>query len=185
MFESIRRSLGRIGARVHFRASRDTVISFAHAFRPDDRVLVLMPFVAPDDRVAMSLLDTIGMRFRQERITIITSGPQVAIVRALPRAVVITFAEDDLSAFFLPRLSLLDRLRGRTFDVAVDLNLDFNLPSGYIGKECRARVRVGFAGPSADLFYNLQVKVDQSAGRDHAYRRLAQCLQMFSGQEGV
>lgn len=185
MFESIRRSLGRAGARFHFRASRDTVISFARAFRPDDRVLVLMPFVTPDDRATLALLDTIGVRFRQERITILTSGPQLAITRALPRAVVITFTGDDLSAFFLPRRSLLDRLRERTFDAAVDLNLDFNLPSGYIGRECKARVRVGFAGPTADLFYNLQVRVERSAGRDHAYQRMGQCLQMFSGQEGV
>lgn len=185
MFESIRRSLGRTGARFHFRSSRDTVLSFARAFRPDDRVLVLMPFSAPDDRATLPLLDALGARFRQERITILTVGPQTTIKGALPRAVVIRFTRKDLSAFFLPRPALLEDLRGRTFDATVDLNLDFNLPSGYIGKECKARIRVGFAGPSADLFYNLQVRVDPSATREHAYSRLAQCLQMFSGQEGV
>ena len=107
MFESLRRSLGRAGARFHFRASRDTVISFARAFRPDDRVLVLMPFFAPDDRAALAVLETIGVRFRQERMTIMTSGPQLTITRALPRAAVIAFTGDDLSALYLPRAGLL------------------------------------------------------------------------------
>ena len=80
---------------------------------------------------------------------------------------------------------MVERRNDNAFDAAIDLNLDFNLPSGYIGKECNARVRAGFAGPYADLFYNLQVRIDPSAGRERAYERFVQCLKMFSGQEGV
>jgi hypothetical protein len=174
-----------MGARFHFRGSREPVISFTPAFRPKDRVLVLMPLFEPDERVALTFLGSLGTRFRQEQMTVVTPGPQLTINRALPRAGVIALNTRDLSLFFLPRRPLLERLRGRTFDAAIDLNLDFNLPSGYIGRECNARVRAGFAGPSADLFYNLQVRIDPSTDREHAYARLAQCLQMFSGQEGV
>lgn len=185
MLESLRRSLGRARSRFHFRASRDKVISFAPAFHANDRVLVLMPFSVPDDPAALHFLGSLGARFAHEQVTVMTTGPALSINRALPHAGVITFTARELSAFFLPRRTLLDRLRGRTFDAAIDLNLDFNLPSGYIGKECHARVRAGFAGPSADLFYNLQIRMDPPASRERAYERLVQCLQMFSGRGGV
>jgi hypothetical protein len=69
-------------------------------------------------------------------------------------------------------------VKDRQYDVAVDLNLDFLLPSGYICKASTARIRVGFARPGADLFYNFQVKFEASSTAA-MYDRLASCLKMF------
>ncbi|MCK5573254.1 MAG: hypothetical protein KAJ12_10855, partial [Bacteroidetes bacterium] len=97
----------------------------------------------------------------------------------LPRSTVLRMVKDDIGFFFLPKKPFLDRLTIHDFDLAIDLNLDLVLPSGYICKESKARVRVGFSRHQSDVFYNFAIQPNPVLNRQEIYERLVQCLQMF------
>lgn len=96
----------------------------------------------------------------------------------VPRSEVIRIPDEEVTRLFHPSAAVLKSIRSRPYDIAIDLNLDFLLPSGYICRASNARVRVGFTRPGADLFYNFQVKGNGSNGTA-LYDRLAACLKMF------
>jgi hypothetical protein len=172
-------------ARFRLRKAHDKVISFTQAFPSAGTVLVILPLTPEAFGHHAGLLSLFLAHVPAENLTVLTSAPRDTIERLVPRSRVITIAPEEVTAFSLPRQVVLDRVHARHYDIAVDLNLDFMLPSAYICRESNARVRVGRSGPNADVFYNLQVRLDPSSQKGDAYRRLVQCLQMFFAKEGV
>jgi len=185
MLESLRRSVGMRLARFHFRSAREPVISFGHSIATSDRVLVVMPLTAQGEKGQARVLTFLREHFYEPDITVIAPGEGTPIERSLPRCRVLRLGPGDVSPFFLPRRSFLASVGERTYDLAIDLNLDFLMPSAYICKESNARVRTGFAALHADAFFNFQVRVEGGTDGTHAYDRLLQCLQMFFRAEGV
>lgn len=185
MLESLRRTIGIQAARFHFRRTRDAVVGFAQAIPSARSMLLILPFPAGDETPLTNLLPAFRRRFKEENITVVTAGKAHVIERILPRSRVIAVAGEEVTAFFIPRQSVIDRVRARQYDLAVDLNLDFMLPSAYICKESSARVRVGFSRKHADNFFNFQVRLDPESRSGSAHDRLLNCLQMFFADEGV
>jgi ADP-heptose:LPS heptosyltransferase len=98
---------------------------------------------------------------------------------------VITIEPEEVSRFFLPHKGLFARLPRRPFDVALDLNLDFLLPSAYICKESNAPLRAGFERQYADTFFNFLVRVHASSTQAQACDHLIACLHMFLAEKSV
>jgi len=185
MLETLRRSIGMQLARLHFRSTREKVISFRQSVASAHSALVILPLAASTADEEVSLLAPLRTHFAERNITVLAGTSSQQVERVLPRATVLRITAADVTAFFLPRRSVIDLVRGRTYDVAVDLNLDFMLPSAYICRESNARVRVGLAGPHADAFFNFQVRLDSAIQHGHAYERLLKCFQMFFPAEGA
>jgi len=185
MLESLRRSIGTRMARFHFRSSHEEVISFGHSIATSDRVLVVMPLTDQEEKGQSRVLTFLREHFYEPDITVIAPREGTPVERSLPRCRVLRIGPGDISAFFQPRRTLLAGIGERTYDLAIDLNLDFLMPSAYICKASNARVRTGFAAVHADTFFNFQVRVEGSPDSAHAYDRLVQCLQMFFRAEGV
>lgn len=177
MFETARRSLGYTLARMHFRNQRDQVIDFTESLASGNRVLLILP-LTPSKAPITSLLELFRTRYGEEMVSVVTDARDTAIAGALPRSEIIRMHMTEVTRLFHPPVDILKRVKDRKYDVAVDLNLDFLLPSGYICKASTARIRVGFARPGADLFYNFQIKFEGSSTAA-MYDRLASCLKMF------
>jgi hypothetical protein len=185
MLKSLRRSTGMLAARFHFRASREKVISFSHSIATSDRVLVVMPLQPSAEEGQTHVLTFLREHFYEPDITVIAPAGGTPVERTLPRCRVLPVGPEDVNAFFLPRRTFLARVAERNYDLAVDLNLDFMIPSAYICKESNARVRTGFSALHADTFFNFQIRLEPDSRREHAYDRLVRCLQMFFSAEGV
>jgi len=179
MLEGIRHSLGVQFARWLFRKSRDEVISFTSAISSAQRVLPVMPLTEEDLLPTLKVIEMLKSQFREEDIAIVTGGRGIEVVRLLPRGQFVHLLKTQVSYFYLPRADFINSLRQKRYDLAIDLNLDLVLPSGYICKVSGANVRVGFNQKHADIFYNFQVKPDPTLGRKLIYDRLVQCLQKF------
>jgi ADP-heptose:LPS heptosyltransferase len=185
MLDSLRRSIGMQAARFHFRAAQETVISFSHSISTSDRLLVIMPLGQSAGEGQTRVLTFLRDHFYEPDITVIAPAGGTPVERILPRCRVLLVGPEDVTGFFLPRRSFLARVTERTYDLALDLNLDFMIPSAYICKESNARVRTGFSAHHADTFFNFQVRLEPASRREHAYDRLVQCLEMFFRAEGV
>lgn len=179
MIDLLRSSIGYRAARYHFRRSTDEVISFTGSLTAADRVLLIMPLdgspLYPVAPVVAMMRDLLA----EDNLTIVTMEHSTEALTALPRSHIIRILPKEVNAWFLPHRDVVERVHRRTYDTAVDLNLDFNLPSGYICRESKARVRVGFVGKRADAFYNLQIQVNPAQSRTILYERMAKCLRMF------
>jgi hypothetical protein len=116
---------------------------------------------------------------------VIAAAGGTPVERVLPRCRVLLVGPGDVSRLFLPQRSFLTRVAERNYDLALDLNLDFMIPSAYICKESNARVRAGFAALHADTFFNFQIRLEPASRRERAYDRLVQCLEMFFRAEGL
>ncbi|MBI5472403.1 MAG: hypothetical protein HY961_08675 [Ignavibacteriae bacterium] len=179
MLESLRMSLGIKLARRRFHKAKDPVLSFVDAVSGSKRALVIMPLDQRELLSAMNVIEMLKKKFAEEAITVVGDERGMETLRLMPRSHFIQIREADLTRIYHPRAEFLTRLKGTTFDLAIDLNLDLVLPSAYICRESNARVRVGFAGPNADSFFNLQIQPDPTLSRTGIYDRVARCLHMF------
>lgn len=175
MFETTRRSLGYQLARLQFRSKRDAPMTFTASLSGSKRILLVLPLTPVKDSPA-PVLDLLRTRYGEEHCTIVAEALDNGITALMPRSEIVRISAQDLTKLYHPPAGLLMHLGRRQYDAAIDLNLDFLLPSAYICKASGARVRVGFTRPAADLFFNLQVQPGTGPG---LYQRLAACLMMF------
>ena len=178
-FERLRHAIGVQVARWHFRQLYNEVVSFSSAISSAEHVLLVMPLTTEDLLPTLQVLEMVKSRFKGENITVVTGERGVEAIRLLPRSKILHLLKPQVSPFFLPRADFINSLPRRHYDLAIDLNLDFVLPSGYICKASGARVRVGFSRGDADVFYNFQVKPDSTLGRKLIYDRFVYCLRKF------
>jgi ADP-heptose:LPS heptosyltransferase len=179
MLRGLRRYLGILLARRRFRTSPEKVISFCGALSSAKHVLLLMPFGRREFLPTIMMIDLLKRQFQEDNITVVSSDHGLEAMRMLPRSTFIHVLSSEINPLFLPRSGVLQRIMKKKYDIAIDLNLDLELPPAYICKASGARVRVGFNKKYSDMFYNLQIQRDLSSDRSHVYDRLVRCLQMF------
>jgi ADP-heptose:LPS heptosyltransferase len=177
MLESLRRSLGVRMSAWHFRRMRNNIISFADTMSTGDHALLILP-LTPTTQSPASVIELVRARFPDGHLTIVAEEHDTGAAVLLPRSTIVRMSPSGVDWLFRPSRALTQQIARHQYDLAIDLNLDSLLPSAYICRESNARVRIGFARPGADLFYNFQMQPD--AARSGAlYDRLAACLKMF------
>ncbi len=179
MLERLRLSAGMVGARFHFRKSHEEFLSFVDSLTSATRILLIMPLDGSPLYPVAPVLTMLRARKSDEQITVIVASHSTEAFVALERSPIMRILPGEVGPLFLPRKELLSRIARQPFDLAIDLNLDFQLPSGYICRESNARIRVGCSGKHADLFYNFQVQTSHEESRTLRYERFAHCLEMF------
>ncbi len=178
MLESLRRTTGLALARWHFRRRTEEPISFTRAVSEARHALLILPLESLELVPIAPVLEVLRQKFQDKHITVVTAMHSVELMRTLPQGRFIRIDPADITPFYLPRASMLQRVPRPSYDLAIDLNLDFKLPSGYICRESNARVRVGFAGTQSDLFYNFLIQTTAVPGKQR-YQQLAAYLEMF------
>jgi hypothetical protein len=176
MIDPFRRWLGMQTARYRFRALRTPILAFRSAVASARSALLVLPFDRDPAPQMQELADVLKLRFDQDRITIVASEHQYDIGRLLPRSQVVRVPSRDLTILFHPRADVIAAVTGRQPDLAIDLNLDFVMPSGYICRVSGARIRIGYERAGAGHFYNFTIKRTPGVGRERAYHRLAEFL---------
>ncbi len=175
----LRRYFGLLLARFRLRKSREKIISFSGALTNARSVLIVMPF---DRRLLLQtvmVIDFLRKTVREENLTLVSTGPNQELRRMVPRAHMITLLASDLGLLYLPSKAALEKIGKQSYDVALDLNLDFLIPSAYICRASDARVRIGFTRKHADTFFNFQIHPGPTTTGSGMYDRMTACLQMF------
>jgi hypothetical protein len=179
MLNGLRRAMGLQLARFRFRKGTDSILSFTRAFSDARTVLVVMPFDRSQLLNTVRMIDLLRKTFHEENITFVVGQSDHELRRMMPKSQFINVLESDITSFYLPRRTALEKIRSRTYDLALDLNLDFLLPSGYICKVSNARIRIGFARAHGDAFFNFQMRPGETGTAKDVHDRLVACLQMF------
>lgn len=178
MLEGLRLKIGLLAARFHFRRSRDPIIQFTNALSNARRALVLIPESTWEAPYVHAILDSLTQQFPAPSLQVLVRKDLAKYLPATDKVKAIVYTQEDINKWFLPRRQLLQKVKKSTFDVVLDLNRRFALPSAFLCRETQAPVRVGFAKPYADLFYNLQIQTSESSMLG-AFKQFQRCMEMF------
>ncbi len=178
MFERVRLKIGVSVARFRFRKYRDPIIQFTNAVSRARRVLILLPESTGEAPYVLEVLRFFNQRFLGNSVQVVVRKDLAKYIVQNQNNNIILFDESEINKWFLPRKQLLQKVKKATFDVVVDLNLRFALPSAILCKESQAPIRIGFAKPYADMFYNLQVQTRGTTTLG-AYKQFQRCMEML------
>ena len=179
MIEKLRLQIGTSYARFHFRSVRDPIVRFTEAISEARRPLVFLPELSTEALVIEGVLKFIGQRFHTSKVVIVARKDIVPYLPDLRGFNVVTFSDEELNAWYLPRADLLRKMKKSTFDLALDLNIRFALPSSFLCRASQAPLRIGFVKQYADSFYNFQVQTGPSNNLTQVYSQLLKCIEMF------
>jgi hypothetical protein len=178
MLESFRATIGLSYSRLHFRHNHDRVMNFTDVLTRSRRALVIFPESSIDGESASAFLRYLLRKFSSERMMVVIRDDQLFAMASAPQLKTLTYSGRDINKWFVPRRELLQRMEGNTFDVALDLNLNFSLTSAFLCKASNAPLRISFVKKNSDQFYNFQVKTKGNNNK-YSYRSLLKCLDMF------
>lgn len=179
MFESTRLKAGTWYARMHFRSAGDPVIRFNDVVSSARRTLVLFPETGWDEGAVRTVVDHLRKKFQSGSLTFVVPREHAVPFAGQPGSTLLTYSPNDLTMWFVPGSELLRKVKKSTFDVAIDLNVGFSLPSAFLCRASQAPVRVSFTKPHADEFYNFQVQAAPALSLHQAYTMLMKCIKMF------
>lgn len=179
MFETTRLKIGIAYARFHFRTAREPIVRFTEAITQARRPIVFLPESTSEASSIESILKFLAQRFHTSKVTLVARKEVVSSLPDHRGFSILTFTPDELDALFLPRQELLRKMKKSTFDVALDLNVRFALPSSYLCRASEAPLRISFVKPYADSFYNFQIQTGQSSNLTQVYSQLLKCIEMF------
>ncbi|HEY6952081.1 MAG TPA: hypothetical protein VI758_06715 [Bacteroidota bacterium] len=179
MFSGLRFTIGLRYARFHFRKQRDPVVRFTEAVARARKALVVFPETVTDSESMQSVLKYLGRRFGAGSVMVVAREDLAFPLQANFNGRTITYSPQDINRWFIPRGELLRKMKSSTFDIALDLNVNLALPSAFICRESNAPLRVGFAKPSGDHFYNFEIQTRMTTNTPVAYKNLLRCLDMF------
>lgn len=179
MLESARAYMGLQFAKFQFRNEIDHVQTLTQFFNGARNILLLLPVAYDNAAMASDAVSAILKNREDIHLTVVSSGTRETSLSTFLHSRVIRTGPADLNRFFLPKKTLLQHVLDRSYDVAVDLNLDFVLLTAYICKASHAPVRVGCVHQTADTFFNVQLKFDASQASQIIFKQFASRLAMF------
>lgn len=154
--------------------------SFTEFFRKSFNFLILMP--QDDTDFAHSTQVLSFLEDRKKHVTIFTFDFRVSLLPLKYRPKVIEHTATNKNSFKLPSGKVIDRIKNMTFQVVIDLNRKENLFYSYIASVVNAPIKIGFAKPDADRFYNFQIKNDVEEA-ELAYKSFLNCLEIFGNAQ--
>jgi len=179
MFDGMKLRVGLAYARFHFRKQRDPVVRFTESVERARKALVLFPETITDSESIQSVLKYLGRRFGSGSVMVVAREDLATSLRTGFNGKTITYTPREINGWHIPRGELLRKMKSTTFDIALDLNVNLALPSAFICRESNAPLRVGFAKPEGDHFYNFVVQTRMTTNTPVAYKNLLKCLDMF------
>jgi len=179
MLEKLRYTIGSSYARFHFRAARDPIFRFTEAISESRRPIVFLPEVPGEASVTAQVLGFLSERFHTSKVMLVARNEILPYLPDHRGFNLLTYSPAELNTWFVPRDDLLRKMKKSTFDLALDLNIRFALPSSFLCRASQAPLRIGFVKPFADRFYNFQIQTGPSSNFDQIYSQLLKCIQMF------
>jgi len=179
MLSDLRLKVGVAYSRFHFRKRHDPVVRFTEAVERARKALVLLPETMTDSESIQSVLKYLGRRFGAGSVMVVAREDLATSLRSNFNGKTVTYTNQEINQWHIPRGELLRKMKSSTFDIALDLNVNLALPSAFICRESDAPLRVGFAKPEGDHFYNFVIQTRMTTNTPVAYKNLLKCLDMF------
>jgi hypothetical protein len=179
MLQKLRLNIGTSYARFHFRSGREPIVRFTEAVSQARRPIVFLPESSGEAASIEDVMKFLAERFHTSKVSLIARKDVLPFLPDYRGYNLIVYSPEELNTWYLPRPDLLRKVKKSTFDLALDLNVRFALPSSFLCRASQAPLRIGFVKPYSDSFYNFQVQTGQSNSLTQVYSQLLKCIEMF------
>jgi ADP-heptose:LPS heptosyltransferase len=179
MLEEFYRYCGFRFAKFQFRSAREIPVTMTAFLRNAKQILITLPVGYDEANVASAAMRKLQTHFDRARLTVVHTSTRHTSLTGMLRCEVVRIDPADINRFFLPSRALLQRIGTASYDVAIDLNLDFVLHTAYICRAVCSGVRVGFLRSESEPFFNVQIETDTQSAPQTKYEKLITTLAMF------
>lgn len=134
-----------------------------------ESVMVCFPDGFEDGIGASKVLPYIRERFPKSKINVLVTRINLEKVRKSPHIDnFIALSDKDFNSVSLPARDLVNRVKMMGYDVAIDLNRHFHLPTAYLCYRSGAKLRIGLRDQEVTPFFNVEIisSDDEKARRD-------------------
>ncbi|MEE4311466.1 MAG: hypothetical protein V2J62_06310 [candidate division KSB1 bacterium] len=152
------------------------VINIFDALKTARRILVLMPQDPEEFKVAWEILPQLEASFPDAKLTVIMQELYWKLSREQGNYGMIFVSQSDKNIWDLPQHSLINKVAASNYDIAIDLNNDFNLLSTLLCHKSNAPLRICIKDPDRDPFYNVSFRAAEHNGLDGIYKNLFKYL---------
>lgn len=90
----------------------------------------------------------------------------------------ISYHNEQVNRFNLPKKSLVQRLNGKEFEIVIDLNRNEDLFFSAVSNIVQTKLKVGFNKERSENYYNMQIRAS-NGDSELIYKRFLEFLLMF------
>jgi hypothetical protein len=176
MFDGLRRKLAHFIIRKKYLRKNIHGISFNHVISSSNDLFFIMP---KDDKDFFHSLEILKYyQIHKKIITLFLPEYKYNLVPEKEKFKFISYHPDLITKLNLPNKNLANRLRGKVFDVVVDLNRCEDVFFSAISNVVGSKVRISFEKAFSGEYYNIQI-VDKKVDPEVVYRSFLNYLRMF------
>ena len=148
-------------------------------FEQIDRARKILLCLPPEEEgtfTALSFLPRVQQRLPKARFILLHDSELDINRRVAKGAKPLAFDRNDLSFLGMPGKKIREQVRSAGFDVAVDLNLEFDFLSSLLVQDSGAPLRLCFDHPRREAFCNLIIRLDFERTWDKAFQALLRVI---------
>ncbi len=138
------------------------------------QIFICLPEKLEDFGIARNYIRDIRNNFNNARITFLFNYNYFNLMDRNDRenSSLILLKPENINRFGLCNLQILEKIKKIKFEVAIDLNHEFNLMSAHLCYATNAPLRICLSNEKRDPFFNFQIQAGSNTLLDTQYRNL-------------
>ncbi len=159
----------------NFRKS-DRVVDVCGTLAEARSILVCMPDDLEDFGVARKFIEKLMDDFSNARFQFVMREGYRNLLNGDKKYGTIFVSDRDVNFWGLPKKELVRKISAAEYDIVIDLNDDFHLPSTYLCLKSRALLKICFDHEKREPFYNFYFRARENTTLSTKYKKLIQYL---------
>lgn len=138
------------------------------------QIFICLPEKLEDFGIARNYIREIRNNFNEARITFLFNYNYFNLMDRNDRenSNLILLKPENINRFGLCTQPILEKVKKNKFEVAIDLNFEFNLMSAHLCYFTNAPLRICLSNEKRDPFFNFQIQAGTNTILDTQYRNL-------------
>jgi ADP-heptose:LPS heptosyltransferase len=139
-------------------------------------ILVIMPDKVEDFGIARKFIAKLMDDFSTAKFQFVMRQNYQSLLNDEQNYGTIFVSDKDVNFWGLPKKELKDKILATEYDIVIDLNHEFHLPSTYLCLKSRASLKICFDHNKREPFYNFYFRTPTNVSLNSKYKKLIQYL---------
>ena len=141
-----------------------------------EKILIVFPMDEPSFRVALYAFRELGKEDEHRRNYKYIIKEQFKDLFHLRSGTPILVRNTENENMLPDEKQILNQLKNTKYDIIIDLNSNFHLGIARLISLLKSDLKVGFATPFSDRFYNIQLDISKSGIMEKGYKQVNRIL---------
>jgi len=139
-------------------------------------ILVFMPDKLEDFGIARKFLTKLMDDFSNAKFQFVMRESYRSLLNGDRNFGTIFVSDRDVNFLGLPKKELKQKILATEYDIVIDLNDDFHLPTTFLCQKSRASLKICFDHDMREPFYNFSFRAQSDESLNNKYKKLVQYL---------